>query len=573
MSLLSLLKGMVSLLSVMEIAGESYTIDLKINSVVYGISMKQKDSLGFLHTLIKQLIVGEISKEVLDNLSVNELQEITVAFSKANGFSDLYRNPHNGNFLNSFRSSLKSNFIREEANNWQTAVEKWRSTFTGSVDRIVEEYHDSIGKDGLEIAKIMARKGWMLSPDLILTTRITGLKPFDRKKAEKMIIARTDEDWMKDRMEAWNKLKPFYRRRKLINAIFEAYKRNDLEMAIYGLIPQSEGVIWDFLLENNPAESEMEELLRFSKKKFVTIESVMRIIMLKMTGLYTVPFYSWVKFVDYDDEMDLNRHAIEHGIAVDFGTKENFFKLFSYLEFLYYFLSRVKALKPEKTIIEPIENGCITTNTRRIMEELPPGVRLLVAAKNRSVEEIEQAIRAGAEIVGQNYAQQGEKQFNEVKHKAEWHFIGQLQRNKINKIIKNFDVIETVDSFEMGRQIDMRSSRLGRIMPILVEVNSGREPQKAGVYPEKAMELVEKLSQLPNIRVMGLMTMGPVTEDPEDLRPYLRTTRELFDEISAAGIVNVEMRYLSMGMTDSYRVAIEEGANIIRIGRGIFEKK
>ena len=110
-------------------------------------------------------------------------------------------------------------------------------------------------------------------------------------------------------------------------------------------------------------------------------------------------------------------------------------------------------------------------------------------------------------------------------------------------------------------------------MPVLIEVNSGREPQKAGVYPENARKLIEKIAALPHLRVMGLMTMGPVTGEPEDYRPYFKATKNLFDELNQAHIPDAEMKYLSMGMTDSYKVALEEGANIIRIGSLIFGER
>ena len=127
-----------------------------------------------------------------------------------------------------------------------------------------------------------------------------------------------------------------------------------------------------------------------------------------------------------------------------------------------------------------------------------------------------------------------------------------------------------MDSIGLGREIDKRSAAAGKTMDILVEVNSGREPQKAGVLPEEAEPLVRSLAALPHLRVRGLMTMGPFEGDPEDARPYFKETKKVWDDLKALAIPGAEMLYLSMGMTNSWRVAVEEGATMVRIGTAIF---
>ena len=136
-----------------------------------------------------------------------------------------------------------------------------------------------------------------------------------------------------------------------------------------------------------------------------------------------------------------------------------------------------------------------------------------------------------------------------------------------------FDMIETVDSVEIAGEIDKRCAQIGKIMPVLIEINSGREKQKSGVFPEKAEQLVTEISTCPNIRIMGLMTMGSRFGNPEDSRPYFVETKRIFDRIKKLNLPNVEMRYLSMGMTNSYKIAIEEGANIVRVGSKIFGER
>ena len=221
--------------------------------------------------------------------------------------------------------------------------------------------------------------------------------------------------------------------------------------------------------------------------------------------------------------------------------------------------------------------GSITENVKQILAEIPPGVEVVAAAKTRNAREILEVLAAGIRIIGENYVQEAEAAYQAVSAstgvKAQWHFIGHLQKNKVKKAVEICDMIETVDSLEIAAEIDKRCKQAGKTIPVLIEVNSGREPQKAGVYPENARQLIEQISALENIRVMGLMTMGPLTGQPEDYRPYFITTRRAFEDLKKLDLPKTEMKYLSMGMTDSYKVALEEGANIIRIGSKIFGER
>ncbi len=212
-------------------------------------------------------------------------------------------------------------------------------------------------------------------------------------------------------------------------------------------------------------------------------------------------------------------------------------------------------------------------NIRRILSELPDGVQLVAAAKTRQPEEILEAVEAGIKIIGENYVQEAERAYKVVGNKVKWHFIGHLQKNKATKAVSLFDMIETVDSIEIAREIDKRCSSINKIMNVLIEVNSGREKQKAGVLPENIESLVREVATLPQIRVMGLMTMGPRQGNPEDSRPYFVATKKIFEVIKQLNVPNVEMKYLSMGMSNSYRIAIEEGANIVRLGTALFGER
>jgi pyridoxal phosphate enzyme (YggS family) len=184
-----------------------------------------------------------------------------------------------------------------------------------------------------------------------------------------------------------------------------------------------------------------------------------------------------------------------------------------------------------------------------------------------------EAIDAGVRIIGENYVQEAEAARELVGDRAEWHFVGHLQTNKVRKAVRLFDMIETIDSIHIAREIDKWCARLGRIMPVLVEINSGREPQKSGILPEEAESLIREIAQFKHIKVSGLMTMGPRFGNPEDSRQYFIETRKVFESIKSFDLPRVEMEYLSMGMTNSYRIAIEEGANIVRIGSKIFGQR
>jgi pyridoxal phosphate enzyme (YggS family) len=215
----------------------------------------------------------------------------------------------------------------------------------------------------------------------------------------------------------------------------------------------------------------------------------------------------------------------------------------------------------------------IKQNVSQILSELPEGVQLVAAAKTVGPTEILEAVEAGVKIIGENYVQEAEGVYEVVGSRARWHLIGHLQRNKVKKAVQLFDMIETVDSGQIAQEIDKRCAQIGKLMPVLVEINSGHEEQKTGVLPEDAEVLIREISELRNIKVVGLMTMGPRFGNPEDSRHYFTETRRVFDLIKGLNLPHVEMKYLSMGMSNSYKIALEEGANIVRIGSRLFGQR
>ncbi len=207
----------------------------------------------------------------------------------------------------------------------------------------------------------------------------------------------------------------------------------------------------------------------------------------------------------------------------------------------------------------------IEENIKILLKELPPHVALLAATKKRSVDEIKRAINAGVRLIGENYVQEAAKKKDYITEKVEWHLIGHLQRNKVKKACEIFDVIESVDSIKIATELSRKCGILEKKMPVMIEINSGREENKTGIFPEDAEKLAEEIDALDNLELIGIMTMGPAVEG-EEIRKYFRITREIFESLKDKH----NIKYLSMGMTDSWKIAVEEGANIVRIGRGIF---
>ncbi|MBN2612447.1 MAG: YggS family pyridoxal phosphate-dependent enzyme [Bacteroidales bacterium] len=220
--------------------------------------------------------------------------------------------------------------------------------------------------------------------------------------------------------------------------------------------------------------------------------------------------------------------------------------------------------------MEQVDLNTIKNSVTAIQQSIPAHVLLVAAAKTRLPEEVRAAIGAGIKVIGYNYVQEAENMHGFIDNQVQWHMIGHLQKNKVKKAVMLFDMIETIDSVELAEMVNKQCISAGKIMPVLIEINSGKESNKTGVLPENVFSLIKQINNLPNIQIQGLMTMGPRFGDPEEARPYFKIAKSLFDEVKKAGIPNTEMRFLSMGMSNSYKIAVEEGANIVRIGTMLF---
>jgi pyridoxal phosphate enzyme (YggS family) len=196
-------------------------------------------------------------------------------------------------------------------------------------------------------------------------------------------------------------------------------------------------------------------------------------------------------------------------------------------------------------------------------------IRLVAVGKTKPAEMIGEAIEAGLSVFGENYVQEAEEKIRAFPQ-AEWHFIGKLQRNKVKKAVSLFSWIQTVDSLSLLTEISRRAGEAGKVLPVLAEVNLAGEASKAGMDPEAIAELIEAAPGLPGIRLKGLMAIPPWTEDPEESRPYFIRLRELLAECVSRGGAGAGMTELSMGMSNDFEAAIEEGATMVRVGTAIF---
>jgi len=197
-------------------------------------------------------------------------------------------------------------------------------------------------------------------------------------------------------------------------------------------------------------------------------------------------------------------------------------------------------------------------------------VRLVAVSKTVDVERIRQALEAGVDSLGENYIQEAQKKIEALKHRVSWHFIGHLQSNKAKMAARFFDWVHSVDSLKLAEDLSRAGSLQNRILPVLLQVNLGQEETKFGAQEEEVFQLLERMAPLPGISVRGLMAMPPFSENPEDSRPYFRALRVLAEKVSRRQITGILMEELSMGMSNDFEVAIEEGATLVRVGTAVF---
>lgn len=201
-------------------------------------------------------------------------------------------------------------------------------------------------------------------------------------------------------------------------------------------------------------------------------------------------------------------------------------------------------------------------NIQRTLKQSPQQVRLIAVTKNLEVDKIKELLAAGVDTIGENRVQEAARKFLELKFPCEKHLIGHLQTNKVQQALELFDVIDSVDSLKLAQKISEEARKLGKIIPILLEVNIAGEEQKYGFKVSELENALKEIQGLSSLEVRGLMAMVPFTEDPETSRPYFREMKKLADKF--------KLPELSLGTSQDWELAVEEGATMVRVGRGLF---
>jgi pyridoxal phosphate enzyme (YggS family) len=211
----------------------------------------------------------------------------------------------------------------------------------------------------------------------------------------------------------------------------------------------------------------------------------------------------------------------------------------------------------------------IETAARRCGRD-PLKVRLVAVSKTVLAEKVRQAIEAGVKILGENYVQEAQKKIEVLGHNVAWHFIGHLQTNKTKVAVRLFDLIHSVDSLNLAQELNRQAQEQGKVLPVLLQVNLSGETTKFGAREKEISEIMEKLSTMEGLLVKGLMTMPPYFEDPEASRPYYVELRKLIERLGRLKLSRISIEELSMGMSNDFEVAVEEGATLVRVGTAIF---
>lgn len=220
-----------------------------------------------------------------------------------------------------------------------------------------------------------------------------------------------------------------------------------------------------------------------------------------------------------------------------------------------------------KIVENDIKNACERVN------RAPKDITLIAVTKTIEAERINEALKSGIENIGENKVQEIMEKYDKIEYKPSWHLIGHLQTNKVKYIIDKVDLIHSLDSLKLAKEIDKRAGKINRVIDVLIQINIADENTKFGLSYKELDDFIIEVSAFENIRVQGLMAIVPYVTNPEEVRPYFRKMKEIFDGLEDSPYEKINMKYLSMGMTNDYQIAIEEGSNMVRIGTGIFGER
>ncbi len=214
------------------------------------------------------------------------------------------------------------------------------------------------------------------------------------------------------------------------------------------------------------------------------------------------------------------------------------------------------------------KNICEASKKRQ--KDMTEKVTLIAVTKNHTVEEMREAIDAGADLVGENRVQEAMEKHQKLDRDVKWHLIGHLQTNKVKHAVEIFDFIESVDSKKLATAINKEAAKIHKLQNVLVQVNLVKEETKNGIYLEDLVPLLQYIDELDSLKLNGLMFIAPNVDNLEEVRPMFKTMYTLFKRIQKMSFSTADIKYLSMGMTHDYKIAVEEGANIVRVGTAIF---
>jgi pyridoxal phosphate enzyme (YggS family) len=207
------------------------------------------------------------------------------------------------------------------------------------------------------------------------------------------------------------------------------------------------------------------------------------------------------------------------------------------------------------------------------VKRLPGSVKIVAVTKYVDATRISAALDAGIEIIGENRVQEAWQKYQSIDRPCQWHMVGHLQRNKVKRALQFATLIQSVDSLHLAEEINRQADKLGRQVDVLIQVNTSGEESKFGLNPEETVEVIRRVAELRHVRITGLMTIGAFLPDPEDVRPCFARLRQLRSDIARENITNVDLAELSMGMSNDFEVAIEEGATMVRLGRLLFGER
>ena len=223
--------------------------------------------------------------------------------------------------------------------------------------------------------------------------------------------------------------------------------------------------------------------------------------------------------------------------------------------------------------LHEVESEIEKARLRRVRVPKDAPVRLVAVTKNHDVSAMREAIDSGVAEIGENRIQEAKSKFDVLERQVKWHLIGHLQTNKAKQAVKYFDLIHSIDSSHLAMAVDKAASSVGKVQDVLVQVNLAEEDSKSGVRRDGLMDLLYEVDTLEHLRLQGLMLIAPNYEDVEECRPLFREMYGIFRRVREMDWKRAKIEYLSMGMTHDYRIAVEEGANILRVGTAIFGQR